>query len=102
MWMEGWKRFVEWVRTLEASGVTVDSSRPAEALAAILKLALTVLGSGSGSPGCTVRRAVVVQVSPTERVPSAFELVMKGLVGSRRLPRRLSLTAPLTSAGESA
>ena len=34
--------------------------------------------------------------------PSALELMMKGLAGSRRLPRRLSVAEMLVSAGLSA
>src|SRR5688500_16509179 len=56
---------------------------------------VAVLGSGSASPARTVRRAVMVQVSPTERVPSAFELTMKVLAASRRLPRSVSVTVTL-------
>src|SRR3989442_1245667 len=87
---------------LEASGEMALSSRPAEASADILKLAVAVVGSGSGSVGRTVGRAVMVQASAGERAGSALLETMDVLAASRRFPSRVSVMLTLVRSGESA
>src|SRR5438874_124679 len=96
----GWKRLRLWVRTLLESGVMAISSRPAAASAAILALAVTVLGRGSESVATTVRRAVMVQASPGESAPSAL-LERTKLLAPSRLPRSVSVMLTLIRSGES-
>src|SRR5258706_12676954 len=88
----GWNRFTE----CESESV-MSLAKPVG-----FAWTVAVLGRGSASLAKTVRRAVIVQISPTESAPSALLETGSALGGASGYPSRVAVPLKVISTGESA